>query len=128
VRVSQKKLIRQQVDVVAQVGRRAADTMLSLSLIQSGPLSVRTLTAKRPVLLEKYFYFCTSIVIALAITYGFSRTMGGRLIHPKTPRPQKWLTHPCGNTSRSCFLAERSEARKIPCPASLFAERESAEH
>ena len=91
-------------------------------------MSLRT---QRPTITTSKLAFnadAAAIVIALAITYGFCRTMGGRLIHPKTPRPQKWLTHPCGNTSRSCFLAERSEARKIPCPASLFAERESAEH
>lgn len=49
--------------------------------------------AKRPVLLEKYFYFSMSIVIALAVTYGFSRTMGGRLIHPKSPRPALLYVH-----------------------------------
>jgi hypothetical protein len=34
-----------------------------------------------------------SIVIAVAVTYGFSRTMGGRLIHPKSPRPTLLYVH-----------------------------------
>ncbi len=37
--------------------------------------------------LEKYFYFSMSLVIAALVVYGFSRTIGTRLLHPQVPRP-----------------------------------------
>jgi hypothetical protein len=37
--------------------------------------------------LEKYFYFSMSILIAVIVTVGFSRTIGKNLIHPDIPRP-----------------------------------------
>ena len=38
-------------------------------------------------LLERYFYFFMSLLIAVVVSYGFSRTAGERLIHPAIPRP-----------------------------------------
>lgn len=36
---------------------------------------------------EKYFYLCMSLIIAAVIVYGFSGTVGHRLIHGDPPRP-----------------------------------------
>jgi hypothetical protein len=38
-------------------------------------------------LLNRYFYFFMSLLIAVVVTYGFSRTVDENLIHPKIPRP-----------------------------------------
>ncbi len=37
--------------------------------------------------LEKYFYFSMSLIIAAIVIYGFSHTLGAKLLHPKVPRP-----------------------------------------
>jgi hypothetical protein len=37
--------------------------------------------------LDQYFYFLMSLLIALAVVYGFSRTVDDKLIHPTIPRP-----------------------------------------
>src|SRR5450432_3340792 len=38
-------------------------------------------------LLDKYFYFSMSLLIAVTVAYGFSRTVDKNLIHPVVPRP-----------------------------------------
>jgi hypothetical protein len=45
------------------------------------------------VFLEKYFYFSMSILMAVVVTYGFSRTIDKRLIHPALPRPGLLYVH-----------------------------------
>ena len=45
------------------------------------------MTFKFRVFLEKYFYFSMSILIAVVVVYGFSRTIDRRLIHPALPPP-----------------------------------------
>jgi hypothetical protein len=42
---------------------------------------------KHSVLLEKYFYFFMSLLIAGVVVFGFSQTVEQRLIHPTPPRP-----------------------------------------
>lgn len=37
--------------------------------------------------LDQYFYFFMSLLIAVVVVYGFSHTVGKRLIHPAVPRP-----------------------------------------
>jgi hypothetical protein len=37
--------------------------------------------------LDKYFYFLMSLLVAGTVVYGFSFTVGKRLIHPSSPRP-----------------------------------------
>jgi hypothetical protein len=39
--------------------------------------------------LNKYFYFCMSLLVAAVVIYGFSHTVDQRLIHATPPRP--WL-------------------------------------
>jgi hypothetical protein len=38
-------------------------------------------------LLERYFYFSMSLLIAAVVVYGFSYTVGQNLLHPVVPRP-----------------------------------------
>jgi len=38
-------------------------------------------------LLDQYFYFLMSLFMALVVLYGFSRTVGDKLLHPAIPRP-----------------------------------------
>jgi hypothetical protein len=37
--------------------------------------------------LDKYFYFCMSLLVAVAVVYGFSQTIDANLFHPPVPRP-----------------------------------------
>jgi hypothetical protein len=41
----------------------------------------------RGAVLDKYFYFMMSLLIAAVVVYGFSRTLGKNLIHADEPRP-----------------------------------------
>jgi hypothetical protein len=38
-------------------------------------------------ILDRYFYLLMSLLIAVITAYGFSRTIGDKLIHPLVPRP-----------------------------------------
>jgi len=38
-------------------------------------------------LLEKYFYFCMSLLVAAIVVWGFSHTVNASLFHPAVPRP-----------------------------------------
>ena len=42
---------------------------------------------RRVDLVDKYFYFFMSLLIAVVVVYGFSHTLDKRLIHPAVPRP-----------------------------------------
>ncbi|HEX4068368.1 MAG TPA: hypothetical protein VHZ09_20275 [Acidobacteriaceae bacterium] len=55
----------------------------------SAKQSRQTKTARRFVLLDKYFYFSMSLLIAAVVIYGFSHTVNDNLIHATPPRP--WL-------------------------------------
>ncbi len=51
----------------------------------------RSIAIARPSLpvrvLDKYFYFSMSLLIAVIVVYGFSHTVGQNLLHPAVPRP-----------------------------------------
>ena len=49
--------------------------------------SRRTTAPSRPALLENYFYFLMTLLIAGIVVYGFSHTVDQNLIHPAVPRP-----------------------------------------
>ena len=51
------------------------------------------MTAKRGRQVEKYFYFAMSLLVAVAVVYGFSNTIGVNLIHPTVPRPRLLYFH-----------------------------------
>ena len=55
--------------------------------IHSAPVQGIALSAKRAGLLDKYFYFFMTLLIAGVVVYGFSRTVNENIIHPAVPRP-----------------------------------------
>jgi len=61
--------------------------------IKSGQVTGTAAWSKRGGLWDTYFYFAMSFVIAAPVLYGFSRTMGDRLIHPKTAPPAILYVH-----------------------------------
>jgi hypothetical protein len=50
-------------------------------------------TTKRGGLLNQYFYFFMSLLIAIVVVYGFSFTVEKNLFHPATPRPFLLYVH-----------------------------------
>jgi hypothetical protein len=44
-------------------------------------------------LLDRHFYFLMSLLIGLITLYGFSRTVGDKLVHPLIPRPFALYLH-----------------------------------
>jgi hypothetical protein len=53
--------------------------------IASRPLPVR--------LIDKYFYFFMSLLVAVTVIYGFSQTINDNLFHPALPRPTLLYFH-----------------------------------
>jgi len=51
------------------------------------------MTTKRAGLLDKYFYFFMSLLIAVIVVYGFSHTVDKALFHPDPPRPLLLYVH-----------------------------------
>ncbi len=51
------------------------------------------MTTKRAGALDKYFYFFMSLLIAVVVVYGFSRTVDKKLIHPDVARPRVLYLH-----------------------------------
>jgi hypothetical protein len=51
------------------------------------------MTTQRVGLLDKYFYFFMSLLIAVVVVYGFSQTVDKNLIHPAVPRPVLLYIH-----------------------------------
>ncbi len=66
-----------------------ADTATNLGRIELTTKSARVKTARaKPVrLLQQYFYFFMSLLIAVIVVYGFSHTIDERLIHAAVRRP-----------------------------------------
>ncbi len=57
------------------------------SLSQSVPVRAPKFLIGRNGVLENYFYFAMSLLIALIVVIGFSRTVNENLFHPAIPRP-----------------------------------------
>jgi hypothetical protein len=57
------------------------------SLSQTVPARVPKLVPRRSGVVEKYFYFAMSLLIAAIVVIGFSRTVNQNLFHPAIPRP-----------------------------------------
>jgi hypothetical protein len=62
-------------------------TDATAALSQSVSPSRPTTALRRHVLLETYFYFFMTLLIAGIVVYGFSHTVDQNLIHPAVPRP-----------------------------------------
>jgi hypothetical protein len=68
--------------------------MLLLQSDEQSPLNRKNaMTAKRGGLLDTYFYFFMSLLIATVVVYGFGQTVAGSLIHPDVPRPFLLYVH-----------------------------------
>jgi len=61
--------------------------------IQTGSIAGRVVKAKRGGLWDTYFYFAMSLLMTAVVVYGFSRTMGARIIHPATRPPTILYIH-----------------------------------
>ena len=61
--------------------------------IQTGSIAGRTAKTQRAGLWDKYFYFAMSLLMTVVVVYGFSLTMGARIIHPKTAPPTILYIH-----------------------------------
>ena len=55
--------------------------------VAAPPIAGIAVTTRRVKLLQNYFYFSMSLLIAAVVVYGFSRTVNENLIHPAAPRP-----------------------------------------
>jgi hypothetical protein len=67
--------------------RRCFVTIRAEFSINSRTIQGITLTTTRVGLLDRYFYFFMSLLIAAVVVYGFSQTINDNLFHPAIPRP-----------------------------------------
>jgi hypothetical protein len=58
-----------------------------VSLSQSAPHTSAVFTGRNS-LLDQYFYFAMSLLLAASVVWGFSHTIGQNLVHPAIPRPR----------------------------------------
>jgi len=61
--------------------------------IQTGSITGRAAKTKSAGLWDTYFYFAMSLLMTAVVVYGFSRTMGSRIIHPTTTPPTILYVH-----------------------------------
>jgi len=61
--------------------------------IQTGAIAGRAAKTKRAGLWDNYFYFAMSLLMTAVVVWGFSLTMGPRIIHPKTAPPTILYIH-----------------------------------
>jgi len=66
------------------------------------------MTAKRPGLLNRYFYFFMSLLIAVTVIYGFGHTINDNLLHAVVPRPWLLSLHACIFSGWVLFLILQS--------------------
>ncbi|HEX5244119.1 MAG TPA: hypothetical protein VFW23_12720, partial [Tepidisphaeraceae bacterium] len=59
-------------------------------------------------LVDKYFYFAMSLVIAAIVLYGFSQTINQHLFHPAVPRPFLLWVHGAAFSSWVAFYIFQS--------------------
>jgi hypothetical protein len=62
-------------------------SQISIDSAQSSGIALTTEHFGLLDLLDRYFYFCMSLLIAVVVMYGFSHTVRKNLIHPAAPRP-----------------------------------------
>jgi hypothetical protein len=75
------------------------------SLTQSVP--VRAFSSRKGVV-EEYFYFAMSLLIATIVVTGFSRTVNQNLFHPAIPRPFLLWIHASAFSGWICFYILQS--------------------
>jgi hypothetical protein len=64
-------------------------------------------------ILDRYFYFFMSLLIAVVVAYGFSRTVSQRLFHPTPPRPLLLYFHAAVFTGWVAFFIFQSALVRV---------------
>ncbi|HET8923731.1 MAG TPA: hypothetical protein VFN26_12140 [Candidatus Acidoferrum sp.] len=83
--------------------------MAQIEVLGEKPLSTnKPLRMKQMDLWDYPFYFCMSLLVAVVVVYGFSRTVGPRLIHPPSPRPGILYLHAVLFTGWLAFFIAQS--------------------
>jgi hypothetical protein len=59
-------------------------------------------------LLDKYFYFSMSLLVAAIVLWGFSYTVNGNLFHPAIPRPTILYFHAAACSGGVAFFILQS--------------------
>jgi hypothetical protein len=78
------------------------------SLTQSVPVRAPKLVVGRNRLLQDYFYFAMSLLMATIVVIGFSRTVNQNLFHAAVPRPFLLWIHAGAFSSWICFYIFQS--------------------
>jgi len=59
-------------------------------------------------LIDKYFYFAMSLLVAAIVVWGFSHTIGDNLLHPAVPRPALLWVHAAAFSTWVAFFIFQS--------------------
>src|SRR5262252_5619623 len=78
------------------------------SISQNAAVRPMSRVTGRGGLVDKYFYFAMSLVIAATVMYGFSQTVGEHLFHPAIPRPFLLWVHGAAFSSWVLFYILQS--------------------
>ncbi len=83
------------------------------SSLQGALVAPRVSAAGRYRLLDKYFYFTMSLLIAAIVVAGFSRTVNQNLFHPAVPRPFLLWIHAAAFTLWVVFFILQSALVRV---------------
>ena len=83
------------------------------SSLQGALVAPRVSAAGRYRLLDKYFYFAMSLLIAAIVVAGFSRTVNQNLFHPAVPRPFLLWIHAAAFTLWVVFFILQSALVRV---------------
>ena len=83
------------------------------SSLQGALVAPRVSAASRYRLLDKYFYFAMSLLIAAIVVAGFSRTVNQNLFHPAVPRPFLLWIHAAAFTLWVVFFILQSALVRV---------------
>jgi FtsH-binding integral membrane protein len=83
------------------------------SSLQGALVVPRVPAASRYRLLDKYFYFAMSLLIAAIVVAGFSRTVNQNLFHPAVPRPFLLWIHAAAFTLWIVFFILQSALVRV---------------
>jgi len=83
------------------------------SSLQGALVAPRVSAAGRYRLLDKYFYFAMSLLIAAIVVAGFSRTVNQNLFHPAVPRPFLLWIHAAAFTLWLVFFILQSALVRV---------------
>ena len=94
--------------------------LLSMSTLNAEHLGAATVQRKKPITLtgrkgivQRYFYFAMSLLLAALVVDGFKRTVNENLFHPAVPRPFILWIHGAAFTSWIIFFICQSTLVRI---------------